>query len=77
MTAPDQADPSPVEFALDLAGPWTLAEVIEIEQVSGETLGAVSGRLMAAAAWVLARRVDPTADLDTIAQEIKVTIDVG
>lgn len=66
--------PQEVPFDVSFAGPWTLNELIEIEDIAGEPLGDLSGRLMRAAAWVLAKRANPSVSIQTIGDEIKVMV---
>ena len=61
-------------FELDFSGPWTLNELVEIEEIAGEPLGDISGRLMLAAAWVMAKRLNPQVSIQSVGDEIKVQI---
>lgn len=63
-----------VEISLDFAGPWTLNELVEIEDLAGEVLGEMSGRLMRAAAFVMAKRTTPYVSIEAVGDEIKVMV---
>lgn len=52
-------EPGEIEVGIDLDGPFTLAEIIEIEDMSGEQVGERSGRYLLAVALVIGRRTNP------------------
>lgn len=58
-----------IDLDVDLDGPFTIAEIIEIEDMSGERVGPRSGRYLLAVALVVGRRTNPAltvADVDQI-----------
>lgn len=58
-----------VALDIDLDGPFTIAEILEIEELSGERVGPRSGRFIQAVALVVGRRSNPeltVADVDQI-----------
>ena len=73
-TTPEVDPGQEMAFDLDFSGPWTLNELVEIEDEAGEPLGDMSGRLLRAAAWVMAKRANPAVSIQSVGDEIRVVI---
>lgn len=67
-----------IAIDIDLSGPFTLDEIVAIEDVAatGETVGPQSGRFMRAVALVVGRRNDPGLTLEDVGT-IVVSFDEG
>lgn len=64
----------PIDLDVDLDGPFTIAEIIEIEHLSGEQVGPRSGRYLLAVALVVGRRTNPRLTAADV-EQIEVRVD--
>lgn len=63
-----------IDLEIDPDGPFTIAEIIEIEEMSGERVGPRSGRYLQAVALVVGRRTNPGLTVEDV-NGIEVRVD--